>query len=187
MRCKSKAIFLDRDGTINEDVGDFCSVEKLKFIEGSLEALKLLQKEFLLFIITNQTGIDKGIFTEEEFLEFNKTYLDILYTNGIEIKQVLYCPHKKEKNCVCRKPSTYFINLLKDKYDLDLSKSFSIGDHPHDVEMGFAAGTKTIYLLTGHGQKHLEELVKKPDFVAKNLYEASLWILNNIYEKQNSC
>lgn len=179
MLSKYKAIFLDRDGTINEDVGDFCSLEKLKFIDKSIEALKVLQKYFLLFIITNQSGIEKGVFKEEEFLAFNKKYLEILNLNDIEIKEVFYCPHTKENNCFCRKPSTYFIDLIKNKYEIDLKESFTIGDHPHDIEMGKKANTKTIYLLTGHGEKHLKELKVKPNYIAKNLYDATMWILKN--------
>lgn len=172
-----KAVFLDRDGTINEDVGDFCTKEKLVFTPNAIEALKILQRNgFLLIIITNQTGINKGIFSEKEFLKFNKEYLEILKENGIEIKELFYCPHLKEENCICRKPSTYFIEKAKEKYNLDLLNSYTIGDHPHDIEMGKKANTKTVYLLSGHGKKHLNELNIQPDYIAENLYEATLWI-----------
>jgi len=175
-----KAVFLDRDGTINEDVGDFCSLDKLFFIDRSIDALKILQEHsYLLIIITNQTGINKKIFSEEEFLNFNQQYLNILKSYGIDIKEVFYCPHLKEENCICRKPKTYFIDVAKEKYNIDLNNSYTIGDHPHDVEMGKNANTKTIYLLSGHGQKHLNELNTKPDYIAKNLYEAVVWIINN--------
>jgi len=176
-----KAVFLDRDGTINEDVGDFCSLEKLLFINGSIDALKILQQNgFLLIIITNQTGINKKIFSEEEFLNFNQQYLKILSSYGVDIKEVYYCPHLKEENCICRKPKPYFIKVATEKYNIDLKNSYTIGDHPHDVEMGQYCETKTIYLLTGHGQKHLSELKTEPNYIAKNLYEAALWITKNI-------
>lgn len=176
-----KAVFLDRDGTINEDVGDFCSLDKLLFIDGSIEALKILQQNgFLLIIITNQTGINKKIFSEEEFLNFNRQYLKILSSYGVDIKEVYYCPHLKEENCDCRKPKPYFIERATEECNIDLKNSYAIGDHPHDVEMGQFYGIKTIYLLTGHGQKHLSELKIKPDYIAKNLYEATLWITKNI-------
>jgi len=173
----NKVIFLDRDGTINEDVGDFCSLDKLKFIPKSLEALKILQDlGFLLIIVTNQTGINKKIFTEEEFLKFNKEYLKILSDNNVEIKKVFYCPHLKEENCICRKPKTYFIEIAKQKYNIDIENSYTIGDHPHDIEMGFESKAKTIYLLSGHGKKHIKELTVKPNYIAENLYDAALWI-----------
>jgi len=175
-----KAVFLDRDGTINKDVGDFWSLDKLFFIDRSIDALKILQEHsYLLIIITNQTGINKKIFSEEEFLNFNQQYLNILKSYGIDIKEVFYCPHLKEENCICRKPKTYFIDVAKEKYNIDLNNSYTIGDHPHDVEMGKNANTKTIYLFSGHGQKHLNELNTKPDYIAKNLYEAVVWIINN--------
>lgn len=111
----NRAVFLDRDGTINEDVGDFCIPEKLAFIPRALEALKILQNEFLLFIITNQSGIGKNLFTEKEFLEFNVYFINCLKSAGVSIKQVYYCPHIKEENCICRKPNPYFIKEAKKK------------------------------------------------------------------------
>jgi D-glycero-D-manno-heptose 1,7-bisphosphate phosphatase len=173
------AIFLDRDGTINEDVGDLCDIKKLNFIPGAIDALKILQKYFLLFIITNQSGINKGIFTEKEFLEFNAFFLNCLEKENIKIQKVYFCPHTTEQNCECKKPKIFFITEIKKKYNVDLNNSYTIGDHPHDVEMGQNAGTKSIYLLTGHGTKHLGQLKSKPVFVAKNLYDATLWILKN--------
>ncbi len=173
----SKAIFLDRDGTINEDVGDLCTIDKLFFTTNAIEALKILQQAgYILIIITNQTGINKGIFSREQFLKFNEEYLKILKNFGVEIKEVFYCPHLKEENCVCRKPSTYFIQKAKEKYKINLLESYVIGDHPHDIEMGNNAKTKTIYLLSGHGRKHLNELKIQPNYIAENLYEATLWI-----------
>ncbi len=105
----NKIIILDRDGTINEDIGDFCSLEKLIFIPRAIDSLKILQQKFLLFIITNQSGIEKKLFSEKEFLKFNNQYLSILKNEGVEIKQVYDCPHTKEERCICRKPKTYFI------------------------------------------------------------------------------
>jgi len=170
------AIFLDRDGTINEDVGDLCTIEKLIFIPDALKALRILQKKFLLFIITNQAGISKEIFTESDFLEFSKKYVKILEKNGIKIMRVYYCPHAREENCLCRKPSPYFIRKAEKEFNLNLKNSYVIGDHPSDVEIGHNVNIKTVYLLTGHGQKHLQELKVKPNLIAKNIYDAALLI-----------
>jgi histidinol-phosphate phosphatase family protein len=172
-----RAVFLDRDGTINEDVGDFCSQDKLIFIQGAIEALRILQKRFLLFIITNQSGIGKNLFTEEEFLQFSKTYDTLLKSKGIKIKYTYYCPHTKEEDCHCRKPNTYFLKQAERDYDIDLKNSYVIGDHPHDIEMAHNVGARSVYLLTGHGKKHRRELLKEPDFVANDLYEAAVWII----------
>lgn len=170
------AIFLDRDGTINEDVGDLCTIEKLIFIPDALKALRILQKKFLLFIITNQAGISKEIFTESDFLKFNKKYIKILEKNGIKIMRVYYCPHTREEKCLCQKPNPYFVKKAEKEFNLNRNKSFVIGDHPSDVEMGYNMNIKTVYLLTGHGKKHLRELKIKPNLIAKNIYEATLLI-----------
>jgi len=175
----NNAIFLDRDGTINEDLGDICSADKLVFIRGAIEALKILQDRFMLFIITNQSGIGKKVFNEDEFLKFNKYFESLLNNEGISIKHIYHCPHTKEENCVCHKPSLYFLKEAEKKYDIDLKNSFVIGDHPHDIEMAHKVGAGSIYLLTGHGAKHRHELEPsvRPDFIANDIYEAAVWIV----------
>jgi len=172
-----KAIFLDRDGTINEDLGYIYKKEDLVFIKDSLKSLKILQKHFNLYIITNQSGIGKNIFTEEDFIKFNNYFLDALKKEGIIIKKVYYCKHKNEDNCICKKPSTYFVDKIIKEDNISRSLSYVIGDHPHDVVMGINAGIKSIYLLSGHGKKHLNELDCLPDYIASNLYEATKFII----------
>ncbi len=174
----NKAIFLDRDGTINEDVGDLYLPEKLVFIPRAIEAIQLLGEKFLLFIITNQSGVGKGVFSEDEYRYFNNYFLNKLKESGITIKEVFSCLHKKEEKCICYKPSPYFIEQARKSYGLDISNSYCIGDHPHDIEMAKKAGAYSIYLLTGHGIKHKNELTVQPDHIADNLYQAALWIRN---------
>jgi len=172
----NKAVFLDRDGTINEDIGDLYSAHKLSFIPNAFKALNYFQKYFLLFIVTNQAGIGKGIYTESEFQKFNQHYIEILKQKGIYITKVYCCPHRKEDNCLCRKPSPYFVKQAEKEYGLDLKNSFFIGDHPSDLEAGIRAGTKSIFLLTGHGKKHLNEAKGKKCFIAKDIYHAAQWV-----------
>jgi D-glycero-D-manno-heptose 1,7-bisphosphate phosphatase len=173
------AIFLDRDGAINEDVGYFCSPDRLKFIPGAIEALRMLQNDFLLFIITNQSGIGKGVFSEEEFSQFNDYFKTLLKNEGIGIEHIYYCPHTKEENCICHKPKPYFLKRAEKDYDIDLKNSYVIGDHPHDMEMAHQVGANSVYLLTGHGIKHKEELELSfgLDFIANDIYEAAVWIM----------
>jgi D-glycero-D-manno-heptose 1,7-bisphosphate phosphatase len=182
----NKAVFLDRDGTINEDVGDFCSPEKLIFIPSAIEALKFLQSNFFLFIITNQSGVGKKIFTEEELIHFNMYFYSILKDNGIVLKEIYYCPHTKEQGCVCHKPNPYFMRKAEKDYSVDLESSFVVGDHPHDVEMAQAAGVSAIYVLTGHGKKHIKDLSVKPNFICNNLYEASVWVTKDLFCRSNN-
>ncbi len=172
----NRAVFLDRDGTINEDVGNLYLPEKLVFIPRAIEALKLLQEKFLLFIITNQSGVGKGTFTSEQYSRFNDYFINTLKQFGVTIKDVFSCLHKKEEKCICYKPSPYFIEQVRNRYGIDISNSYCIGDHPHDIEMAQRVGAQSIYLLTGHGIKHQNEIIDQPDYIADNLYQAALWI-----------
>lgn len=173
---KRKAVFLDRDGTINEDIGYLFKIEDLAFIPGALEAMRMLQKDFFLFIITNQQGISQKVFSESDFIGFNNKYLGMLEKNGVRVTDVYYCPHTKEDKCSCRKPGAYFIEKAKKQYSLDIRNSYIIGDHSSDVEIGSNIDIKTIYVLTGHGGKHADQLKAIPDHIAEDLYQAALWI-----------
>jgi D-glycero-D-manno-heptose 1,7-bisphosphate phosphatase len=104
-----KAIFLDRDGTINEDVGDLYQVEKLVFIPDAIEALKILQEQFALFIVTNQSGIGRGAFSENDFIWFSQYYSSLLHREGVVIRRTYFCPHLKGEQCACYKPNPYFL------------------------------------------------------------------------------
>ncbi len=172
----NKAVFLDRDGTLNIDPGYVRKIEDFELYPNVIKALKLL-KNFQLFIITNQSGIGRGYYTEKDFHKFNNHLIAELRKEGINIKETFYCPHHPDEECDCRKPSTRFIKEAAKKYGLDLKKSFVIGDHPHDIEMGHKAGIKTIYMLTGHGEKHKKDQKHKPDLVTYDILEAAKWII----------
>lgn len=172
-----RAILLDRDGVLNEDTGYAHKIKDLKLLYGAVEALKLLKDQFKFIIITNQSGIGREYYTEEDFHKFNNHLLNELKKQGIKIEKTYFCPHSPEENCNCRKPNTKFIKQAEKEFNIDLKNSFVLGDHPHDIEMGKNANCKTIYLLTGHGEKHKQKLNTKPDFIANNLLEAAKWIL----------
>ena len=186
---KRQAVFLDRDGTINEDVGYFCSLDQLKFIPRAFEALRMLQEEYVLFIVTNQSGVARNYFSEEDLIRFNGQFENILKNEGVRIEKTYYCPHLDNEGCVCHKPSSFFLRKAEKRYCIDLKSSVVIGDHPHDIEMAHAVGAGSVYLLTGHGAKHREELktIKQPNFIAENIYEAAVRILeNNLKTKRRS-
>lgn len=177
-----KAIFLDRDGCLNEDIGYAHKVGDFKLLPGVAEGLKKLSKKFIFIIITNQSGIGRGIHTEEDMHNFNKKLITELKKSEIEIKKIYYCPHTPEQLCKCRKPSDKYIKDAKKEFNIDLKNSWAVGDHPHDVEMGIKANCKTVYLLTGHGKKHKDDLKAKnikPDFTAKDFLEGAEFILQN--------
>lgn len=169
-----KAIFLDRDGTLIEDKGYEYKIDSLKIYPGVIEGLRLLQENYIFFIITNQSGIGRGIYTIEDFHKFNNFFLEQLEEHGIKIEKTYFCPHVN--GCNCKKPSTKFIEDIVLEYNVDLSKSWTIGDHPSDILFGRDAGCKTCYLLTGHGTKHFQELKLKrikPTIVAPNFLYAA--------------
>jgi len=110
-------------------------------------------------------------------LQFNKYFEALLKTSGINIKHTYYCPHTKEGNCICRKPKPYFLRKAEQDHHVSLRSSFVVGDHPHDIEMAHIVRATSVYVLSGHGKKHKEELQIKPDFIANDLYEAAFWIV----------
>lgn len=142
-----KIAFIDRDGTINKDYpdNDWRYVDAPEFLDGSLEALKIIrQKGYQIIIITNQYLINDGIITLLQYMTFTERLMQQLNNNGIEILDIFYCPHSKSENCKCFKPRTGLVEMAMTKYpDIELSKSFVIGDSPSDVEVGNKLGIKT--------------------------------------------
>lgn len=130
----NKAVFLDRDGTINVDTGYVYRYEDFKFIDGVIEGLKLLSEHgYLLVIVTNQSGIARGYYSEEDFLKLHQKIDEVLEKQGIHISGLYYCPHLD--GCTCRKPQTsLFMDAVKD-LDIDLSKSYAIGDKVRDLQI----------------------------------------------------
>jgi D-glycero-D-manno-heptose 1,7-bisphosphate phosphatase len=179
----NKAVYLDRDGTIIKDKGYIKNVRDVEFYAHTFESLKELQKYFLLFIITNQPGIAKGLITANEVEMVNKFMLQQLKDKGVLIHEIYYCPHLKEDHCNCRKPNPYYIHQSAKKYTIDVQSSFVVGDHPSDVQLALNSQAKGIYLLTGHGRKHVRELPGQfhdPVTICRNIKDATRQILNKI-------
>jgi D-glycero-D-manno-heptose 1,7-bisphosphate phosphatase len=151
------AIFLDRDGTLIEDAGFLRDVAEVNFYPQTFPALRRLST-FVLFIVTNQSGIAKGHIAAEEARAVNDYVVRRLAEEQINIRAVYCCPHQRIDECECMKPKPYFLKLAEHDYGIDLRRSFVIGDHPSDIELGHAVGAKGIYVLTGHGAKHRVEL-----------------------------
>ena len=175
----TKAIFLDRDGTLNKDQGYVHKIEDFELLPGVIEGLKLLRDNFIFIIITNQSGIGRGYYSEEDFLAFNNLLVETLAKEGISIETTYFCPHLKEENCDCRKPNTKYIDVSVDKYDINKAESWMIGDHPSDIQLGINAGTKTVFLLTGHGSNHTDDLKERnitPTFIAEDFLTAAKFI-----------
>jgi D-glycero-D-manno-heptose 1,7-bisphosphate phosphatase len=187
MRCK--AVFLDRDGTINEEVGYMDHIEKFKLLPRSAEAIRLLNRNnFKTIVITNQSGVARGYFPESLVLKVHQKMKDLLKNEGAYLDGVYYCPHQPDgvespnrQSCSCRKPKTGLVNLVLKELNIDFSNSYSIGDRGSDIEFGRRIGAKTILVLTGYGKEESEHfgdpLKLKPDHMAQDLYEAVQWIL----------
>jgi len=172
---KNKAIILDRDGTLIEDKDFAYKVEEFELLPGVIEGLKLIQQEFLLFIVTNQSGIGRGYYSESDFFKFNNHLIKVVEENKIRIEETFYCPHIKEENCECMKPKIKYIKDIVDGWNIDIEESWMIGDHPSDILFGINGGCKTVYMITGHGEKHLRDLEVKgiiPTLVHSNFLEA---------------
>ena len=169
-----KAVFLDRDGVVAEDLGYVHKVEDFKLIKNAVEGLKLL-KDYELIILTNQSGIGRGYYTLKDFENFNNHLIKELKKHNIKIEKTYYCPHKPEDNCDCRKPKTKFLKDAEKDFEIDLKKSYVIGDRKSDFEMGKAAGCATIHVWTGKVIKHKNEI--NPDYSAKDLVDAAQWIV----------
>ena len=172
----TSAVFVDRDGVLVEDKGYVHKIEDFRMILNAVEGLKLL-KHYKLFIVTNQAGLGKGIFTIEDFNKFSIHLLNELGKHGIRIEKMYFCPHKPEDNCECRKPKAKFLKDAEKEFKIDLKKSFVIGDRKSDFEMGRSVGCRTIHVLTGDGIKHKNEV--NPDYFAKDLIDAAEWVIEN--------
>lgn len=139
----NRAVFLDRDGTINIDKDYLYKIEDFTYLSGAKDGLKILQDaQFLLIVVTNQSGIARGYYTEEDFKKLNQWMLDDLAKSEIFIADVLYCPHhpqaviaKYRKKCKCRKPEQELFFKAAKKHNIDISKSYVIGDKPRDISL----------------------------------------------------
>ncbi len=169
-----KAVFLDRDGVLVEDIGYHHKIEDLRIVPNAVEGLRLL-KDYKLIVVTNQSGIGRGYYTMEDFGNFNNYMLQELKKHSIKIEKIYACPHRPEDSCECRKPKAKLIKGAAKELDIGLKKSFMIGDRKIDIEMGHNAGCKSILVLTGNGMKEKEN--SNADYIADDLLDAAEWII----------
>ena len=177
---KKSAAFLDRDGTICEDVNYLSRPEQIKLFPFASEAVRLLnENNFLVILITNQSGIARGFFDENALREIHEKLVSELFKQDAKLDAIYFCPHNSVDNCACRKPKAGMIEQAAKDFSIDLKNSWMIGDKWIDVETGFRAGTKTALVLTGYGQKDNQKLERKPDIIAENLFETVEKIIEN--------
>jgi D,D-heptose 1,7-bisphosphate phosphatase len=191
---KNTAIFLDRDGTINEEVGYLDSLDKLRIIPASFEAIRLINLSGMkTVVITNQAGIAKGLFDEDFVQKTHNHLLEALRQKGATIDAFYYCPHHPtdgappyQQICECRKPAPGLLFQAACDMDIDLTASYMIGDRYRDMEAAHRAGVKGVLVKTGYGTDVLtntgpdqETPDSKPEFIAEDILQAVRWILEN--------
>ena len=175
-----KAIFLDRDGTINVEKDYIYKSEDLVFEEGTIEALKTFKNlGYILIVVSNQSGIARGYFTEKDLNIFNNNMNEILKKNGVEITEFYCCPHHPDgigeykKVCECRKPNNKMIEDAIKKYNIAREKSYMIGDKTSDIGAGLKSNLKTVLVKTGYGLKDMEKIGKNETLICENLKDFS--------------
>lgn len=184
-----KAIFLDRDGTLNIDYGYVHDIDHFHFIEGSIEALKALQEmEYALVLVTNQSGIARGYFTEEEFNQLTEWMDWSLEDRGVHLDGIYYCPHhpkgagKYKKECDCRKPKPGLLLEAMADLGIDPKKSIMIGDKLDDVIAGKQANVGTTVLVQT-GKEVTEEIAIQADYVIDSIAYLPALIKEKISKK----
>ena len=143
-----KAVFLDRDGIINKDYSYVHKSERFEFCDGIFEVLQyLVSIDYLLFIVTNQSGIGRGYYSEGDFEKLTHWMLNEFKKKNIKITKVYHCPHSPSDNCNCRKPKTLMFKQAQQEFGIDIKNSWMIGDKQSDIEAGKNAGIRnTIFV-----------------------------------------
>jgi D-glycero-D-manno-heptose 1,7-bisphosphate phosphatase len=185
----NRAVFLDRDGTINEEVGYVNHIERFFLLPRVGQAIRLLnQHGWKAIVVTNQSGVARGYFPESLIHRIHQKMEKLLESEEAHLDGVYYCPHHPDigvppyrQKCRCRKPGTGMIEAATKELALDLSRSYMVGDRGVDIEFAHQIGAKAILVLTGYGKGEWEysgtQWKVKPDHVAPDLFEAVQWIL----------
>ena len=167
-----KTIFLDRDGVINKDTNYLSKIEEFEFINGIFKTCKyLLSIDYEIIVVTNQSGIARGYYSEKDFQNITQWMLSQFKINGVKILDVLHCPHSPDSNCNCRKPKPGMFIKAKNKHGIDMEKSWMIGDSERDIKAANLAGIKkTILVRSGH---KINESKSDAMFFLDSIYQAN--------------
>lgn len=185
MNRKHAAVFLDRDGTINEEVNYLSRMEQLRLYPQTLEAIRLVNAAGMkAIVVTNQSGIARGYFTEEFVRSVHDRINELLGTGGARIDGFYVCPHHPvygngiyKLDCTCRKPKPGLLLQAAAELDIDLARSYMVGDMLKDIETGKKLGVKGILVRTGYGSNIVR--TDMPAYIAEDVLEAVQWILKD--------
>lgn len=177
-----RAIFLDRDGVINENRADHVkSWDEFVLIPGALHGIRLLSEAgWPIFVVTNQAAVNRGLVSHQTIAQINQRMVAVAHQHGAHIRGVRYCPHRPDEGCRCRKPSPGMLLSLAVEHGLDLARSYMVGDALTDIAAGQAVGCRTALVQTGRGREHVDlpEIQRwRPDHVTHDLQAAAQWIL----------
>jgi len=169
------AIFLDRDGTLIEEVNFLSRVEDLRIFPFTKTALQQLSDAgFLLFVVTNQSGIGRGLFTTDDMKRIHE---ELQAEFGSLISGFYFCPHLPDAGCECRKPKTALIERAAEEHAIDIASSWFVGDKDLDIQTGLNAGMRTCLVSTGYGSTHKELLNVDPTLIVDDIAEAAQEII----------
>ncbi len=176
-----KIVFLDRDGVINVFPGHGKYVTKVKdfhFLPRSLDAMKMLSDAgYTIFVVSNQAGVGRGIFSQDKLNRITRKMINGVENAGARIKKVYYCTHRPDAGCSCRKPDIGSVRRALKSVDKTLDsarKTYFVGDTKQDIETGYNAGCKTIFVLSGReNRRYMNGWIVKPDYIVKDLYDAA--------------
>jgi len=172
----SPAVFLDRDGTMAKDVNYCRRPEDFELFLNTARAIKLLNEHgYKVIVVTNQSGIARGYFTEEILDKIHQKMLRELAKEGARVDGIYYCPHHPDDNCQCRKPKPKLVFQAVKEHDIALGHSFVVGDKPLDIQLGKAVGCRTVLISANIDDVEREPV---PDFTAADLYQAAIWIID---------
>lgn len=179
---KKTAVFLDRDGVINLYPGDgkyVTSMEEFRFLPKVKEAIALLTShQYPIFIISNQAGVGKGLYSQRDLDRITEYMLKELSRHKAKVNAVYYCTHRNEDNCSCRKPKAGLIKRVIDGSDIDVKNSFFVGDTIRDIQTARAAGCRSILIFCGQEKPaNRDSWPIQPDYVFSNLYQAARFIV----------
>ncbi|MBA7502773.1 D-glycero-beta-D-manno-heptose-1,7-bisphosphate 7-phosphatase [subsurface metagenome] len=185
----TKAVFLDRDGTTARDVHYCRKPEDFELLPTVPEAIRLLNENgFKVVVITNQSGIARGYFTEETLAQIHQKMTGELAKYGAWVDAIYYCPHHPDDGCECRKPKTALFHKAAEELNIDFKLSYVVGDMQMDIDAGKALGCKTVLVTTGPQPlvsspkspvSSPQPPIASPDYTARNLLESARWIVDN--------
>jgi D-glycero-D-manno-heptose 1,7-bisphosphate phosphatase len=177
-----RAVFLDRDGTISEEMGYVNHIDRFQIFPFAADAIRQLnQADIPVIVVTNQSGVARNIFPEALVHEVHKKMVAQLASGGAWIDAIYYCPHIKEDTCDCRKPKPGLLQRAAREHSLDLAASWVVGDRYADLAMAHTAGSRGMLVMTGYGRGEYESYggtwPRQPDALAENLSDAVRQIL----------